>query len=555
MRLDELMNSIFERLRSRRLVSTFVLLGTLSVAIVAVSFAAHGVRGQEKQNASADATPLKVVNNPVPPNDFVRIAKEVGPAVVNINTQTLPKQSMNKGGQRPRNRAIPNPHTQNPDDGNGDDDQQQGQGQGQGNFQDFFNRFFGGQAPDQDGGDDDQVRESLGSGFIVDPKGYIITNNHVIEKADKIFVKLSTDPDNSDEGRPAHVIGVDKATDLAVIKIDTSTPLPTVKLGDSDTAEVGDWVEAIGSPFTLAQTVTAGIISAKNRTIEPGAQGQFQHFIQTDAAINPGNSGGPLLNMNGEVVGVNTAIYTQSNGYQGIGFAMPSNTVVQVYNDLISASHKVTRGSIGIRFNQGLSGAVNRVYGFKTGVLVQQVVHGGPSDKAGLKSGDIITTIDGSTVKDGDDLVNEITSRRPGSSIRLGYMRDGKPMDATVTIGDLDKVFAEAENQQADESPDNQGDAGETKLGLVVRQESDSTLAKIHTPGLVIQSVRSGSFGDLQGLEPGLVITRINKQPTGTKEQFDAVVGKLKAGDDVVFEVVDPRHPENGINYLGGTLE
>jgi serine protease Do len=546
------MKSLFERLRTRRLASTFVLLGTLSVAIVAGSFAAHGVRGQEKQNDSADATPLKVINSPVPPNEFVRIAKEVGPAVVNINTQTLPKQSMNKGRPRPHMHIQPNPQAPGDDDG-GDDDQQQGQGQG--NFQDFFNKFFGGQMPDQDGGDDNQVRESLGSGFIVDPKGYIITNNHVIEKADKIFVKLSTDPDTQDLGRPAHVIGFDKATDLAVIKIDVSSPLPTVKLGNSDTSEVGDWVEAIGSPFALSQTVTAGIISAKHRTIEPGASGQFQHFIQTDAAINPGNSGGPLLNMNGEVIGVNTAIYTQSAGYQGIGFAMPSNTVVEVYNDLISSSHKVTRGSIGIRFNQGLSGAVNRVYGFKNGVLVQQIVHGGPADKAGLKAGDIITTIDGRTIKDGDDLVNEITTRHPGSSIRLGYMRDGKQLDTTVTIGDLDHVFAEADNQQADAGPDNQGDAGETKLGLVVRQESDSTAAKLKVPGVVIQSVRSGSFADLQGLEPGLIITRINKQPTGTKDQFDAVVSKLKTGDDVVFEVIDPRRPDNGINYLGGTLE
>jgi len=410
--------------------------------------------------------------------------------------------------------------------------------------------------PDQgDGGDDNQVRESLGSGFIVDSKGYIITNNHVIEKADKIYVKLSTDPDSQDLGRPARVIGFDKATDLAVIKIDTSTPLPTVKLGNSDTSEVGDWVEAIGSPFALAQTVTAGIISAKHRTIEPGASGQFQHFIQTDAAINPGNSGGPLLNMNGEVIGVNTAIYTQSAGYQGIGFAMPSNTVVEVYNDLISATHKVTRGSIGIRFNQGLSGAVNRVYGFKAGVLVQQVVKGGPSDKAGLKGGDIITTIDGRSIKDGDDLVNEITTRRPGSSVRLGYVRDGKAMDATVTIGDLDHVFAEAESAQADASPDTQGDVGESKLGLVVRQESDSTLAKLKIPGVVIQSVRSGSFADLQGLEPGLIITRINKQVTGTKDQFDAVASKIKQGDDVVFEAIDPRHPDNGTLYLGGTLE
>jgi serine protease Do len=548
------MKSLFERLRTRRLASTFVLLGTLSVAIVAGSFVAHGVRGQEKLSSSADATPLKVVNSTIAPNEFVKIAKDVGPAVVNINTQTLPKQSMNKGRRLPMPRGHAQPVPQNPgDDDQGDD--QQGQGQGQGNFQDFFNKFFGGQMPDQDGGDDNQVRESLGSGFIVDSKGYIITNNHVIEKADKIYVKLSTDPDTQDLGRPAHVIGIDKATDLAVIKIDVSSPLPTVKLGNSDMAQVGDWVEAIGSPFALSQTVTAGIISAKHRTIEPGASGQFQHFIQTDAAINPGNSGGPLLNMDGEVIGVNTAIYTQSAGYQGIGFAMPSNTVVEVYNDLISAGHKVTRGSIGIRFNQGLSGAVNRVYGFKNGVLVQQIVHGGPADKAGLKAGDIITTIDGRQIKDGDDLVNEITSRRPGSSIRLGYSRDGKQLDTTVTIGDLDSVFAEAANQQADSGGESQGDAGETKLGLVVRQESDSTLAKLKVPGVVIQSVRSGSFADLQGLEPGLIITRINKQPTGTKDQFDAVVSKIKPGDDVVFEAIDPRHPDNGTLYLGGTLE
>ena len=547
------MKSLFERLSSRRLASVFVLLATLSAAIVAGSFAAHGVRGQETQNSSADATPLKVINTPVPPNDFVRIAHLVGPAVVNINTQTLPKQSAIRPGRNPHSRVQPKP--QNPGDDQDQDDDQQGQGQGQGNFQDFFNKFFGGQMPDQDGGDDGQVRESLGSGFIVDSKGYIITNNHVIEKADKIYVKLSTDPDTQDLGRPAHVIGFDKATDLAVIKIDTNSPLPIVKLGNSDTAQVGDWVEAIGSPFALSQTVTAGIISAKNRTIEPGASGQFQHFIQTDAAINPGNSGGPLLNMNGEVIGVNTAIYTQSAGYQGIGFAMPSNTVVDVYNDLIGSSHKVTRGSIGIRFNQGLSGAVNRVYGFKNGVLVQQIQPGGPAEKAGLKVGDIITTVDGRSIKDGDDLVNEITTRRPGSTIRLGYMRDGKPGDTTATIGDLDKVFADQANQQAEAGPDDQGDAGEAKLGMVVREVSPATAAKLHMPGVVIQSVRTGSFADLQGLAPGLVIVRINKQPTGTKPQFDAVVGKLKMGDDVVFEVVDPRHPDNGINYIGGTLQ
>jgi serine protease Do len=547
------MKALFERLRSRRLASAFVLLATLSVAIVAGSFAAHGVRGQEKQNASTDATPLKVVNSTVAPNEFVKIARQVGPAVVNINTQTLPKQADNKGRRNFHGRVQPVP--QNP--GDGDEEDQQPQGQGQGNLQDFLNRFFGGQIPGApDGGDNDGgVQQSLGSGFIVDSRGYIITNNHVVEKADKIYVKLSTDPDNQDLGRPARVIGTDKATDLAVIKIDTSTPLPTVKMGNSDTAQVGDWVEAIGSPFALSQTVTAGIISAKNRTIEPGAPGQFQHFIQTDAAINPGNSGGPLLNMNGDVIGVNTAIYTQSAGYQGIGFAMPSNTVVDIYNDLISPSHKVTRGSIGIQFREGLSGAVNRVYGFKNGVLVQEVTPSGPADKAGLKAGDIITTIDGRTIKDGDDLVNEIASRRPGSSVRLGLMRDGKPADATVTIGDRDKVFADLGDLQSEANPGDKGDVGETKLGLVVRDASAATTAKLHTSGVVVESVRTGSFADLQGLEPGLVITHINKQPTGNKDQFNSVVGKIKTGDDVVFEVIDPRHPGNGINYLGGTLE
>jgi serine protease Do len=550
--VNELMKSLFERLRSRRLASVFILLATLSAAIVAGSFAAHGVRGQEKQNDSADATPLKVANSSVPPNEFVKIAQKVGPAVVNINTQTQPKQGAAKGRRSIR------PMPQQPGDQDEEQDQQP-QSQGQGNLQDFLNRFFGGQMPglpDMEGGDDGQVRESLGSGFIVDPKGYIITNYHVIEKADKIYVKLSTDPDGtSDEGRPARVIGFDKSTDLAVIKIETSTALPTVKLGNSDLAQVGDWVEAIGSPFALSQTVTAGIISAKNRSLEKGWGGQFQHFIQTDAAINPGNSGGPLLNMNGEVIGVNTAIFTQSGGYEGLGFAMPSNTVVQVYNDLISPSHKVTRGSIGIYFDQELPSAVNRVYGFKNGVLVSKVEAGGPAEKAGLKQGDVITTIDGRPIKDGDDLVNEIASRRPGSSVRLGYLRDGKPADATATIGDRDKVFAELTGEQAEVNPDEKGDVGETKLGIVVREAPASMAAKLHTPGVVIQSVRAGSFADLKGLAPSLVITHINKQLTGTKEQYDAVVRKLKTGDDVVFEIVDPHHPDKGISYVGGTLE
>jgi serine protease Do len=547
------MKSLLERFRSRRLVSAFVILGTLSVAIVSGSFAAHGVRGQEQSNSSTDATPLKVSNSTLPSNDFTRIAKLVGPAVVNINTRIVPKEAKAQKGKSAHGRVQQ--RQQSPDDDQGDDDQ----GQAQGNFPDFLYKFFGGQAPD--GEDQGGVQQGLGSGFIVDPRGYIITNNHVIDKADKIFVKLATDPDNQDDGRPARVIGVDKETDLAVIKIETSTPLPTVKLGNSDLIQVGDWVEAIGSPFALSQSVTAGIISAKNRTIQPGASGQFQHFLQTDAAINPGNSGGPLLNMNGEVVGVNTAIYTQSGGYQGLGFAMPSNIVVQVYNNLISPSHKVVRGSIGIQFNTGLSESINRVYGFRNGVLVKEVTPGSPAEKAGLKPGDILTTIDGRNIKDGDDLVNEIAGRRPGSTARLGYLREikpgqDKPGDTTVTIGDRDKIFAELNgNQTPDKDNGDSADAGESKLGIVVHETSAATAAKIHTPGMTIQSVHTGSFADLQGLQPGLVIIRINRQSVATRAQYDAVVRKLNPGNDVVFEIVDPKHPDQGINYVGGTLQ
>jgi serine protease Do len=532
-------------LGSRRLVTVFAILAALSALVVSGSYLLHGAHGGARPGDSTGATPLKVSNSAAPPNDFVRIAKLVGPAVVNINTQTLPKQATN------RNRRFHGqPSPQNHGNDNPDDNQQ-----GTDNFQNFFNRFFGGQAPAPDDSDNNgQVQESLGSGFIVDPKGYIVTNQHVIDKADKIYVKLATDPDTVDQGRPARVIGFDKATDLAVIKIETNTPLPTVKLGNSDLVQVGDWVEAIGSPFELAQTVTAGIISAKNRTIDQGAPGQFQHFLQTDAAINPGNSGGPLLNMNGEVIGVNTAIYTESQGYQGIGFAMPSNTVVAVYNELIGPSHKVTRGSIGIQFKQGLSSSVNRVYGFKNGVIVTEVQAGGPADQAGIKPRDIITTIDGHSIKDGDDMVNEISGRLPGTPLRLGFLRDGKQVDTTVTVGDRDKIFAEVASATPDSNPFKGSGTAESRLGLTVQEIPAAIEEKLHFFGVRIQSVAPGSFADLEGLESGLVITRVNRLPVASKEQFEAVAGKLKSGDDVVFEIIDPKHPEQGIDYVGGTL-
>jgi len=557
------MKSFFERLRIGRLATTFTILATLSAGILIGSVMAHGVRGQENKIDTSDASPLRIPNPKVLSNTFSTIAKQVGPAVVNINTETLPKASSSLKRKNPHLRQQPdNPDDQQPgDDDDDQDDQggQGGQGGGQGGqnvppgFQDFFNRFFGG--PDQGSPDDGGgVRESLGSGFIVDPRGYIITNNHVVDKADKIFVKLSTDPEG-EQGRPAKVVGVDKDTDIAVIKIDAKEPLPTVKMGNSESAQVGDWVIAIGSPFDLSQTVTAGIVSAKNRTIEKGAKGQFQHFIQTDAAINPGNSGGPLLDMDGDVIGVNTAIYTQSAGYQGIGFAMPSNTVINTYNQLIGPDHKVTRGSIGITFQPDLPSAVGRVYGFKTGVLISSVQPAGPGDKAGLKAGDIIVSIDGRQIKDGDDLVNDIAVRKPGSTAKLGYLRSGKEASTTVTIGDRSKVFVATQAADNDNNPSpDQQPGSETKLGLTVEDVPAQVASKMGIHGVIIKSVKPGSFADEIGVQQGGVIISVNRQKVSSLTEFRSAISGLKSGQDVVFELIDPRAPKSGSVFRAGTL-
>jgi serine protease Do len=555
------MKSLLGRFRYNRLASTFTILATLSACILVGSMVAHQVRGQESQVNSSDATPLIVPAPRQLSTDFTRIAKEIGPAVVNINTQILPKQQQQNRRRGPHYmQPWSAPQQQQPPDG--DDDQgpqggQDGQGQGgQGGLQDFFNHFFG-QNPGMDGGDDGQERESLGSGFIVDPRGYIITNNHVVDKADRIFVRLASDPEGN-QGRPAKVVGVDKATDIAVLKIQTDIPLPVAKIGNSDGVEVGDWVLAIGEPFQLEHTVTAGIISAKNRTVEQGTEGEFQRFLQTDAAINPGNSGGPLVDMAGEVIGVNTAIYTQSAGNEGIGFAMPSDVVADVYNQLIGAEHKVIRGSIGISFQPNPSSAVSRVYGFKSGVIISAIGAGQPADKAGLKQGDIITTIDGHPVKDGDDLVAIVSVRKPGTSVEIGYLRNGQQMHTSVVIGDRDKVIAAMNAADGQEGEGNEakpnGNASPAKLGITVQDLPQGAPAGLH--GVLIESVKPGSFADEIGVGnfQGGVIVSVNRHPVHNVQEFQTVVGGLHSGDDVVLEIINPQRPSSGNELLGGTL-
>jgi serine protease Do len=543
-------HDLLERIRNHRLTATFALLATLSLGILAGSVLTRSVSGKEQTVDSSDARPLTIPSPVTLSNDFSRIAKQVGPAVVNINTVTLPKVSATRRPSRRGGQSTPN----------GDD----GSEQAPGDMQDFLNRFFGGQGGmggddgDQGGGE----RQALGSGFVVDSRGYIITNNHVVDKADKIYVKLSTDPDGETEhGRPAHVIGVDKDTDIAVIKIDAPQPLPTVKLGNSDGAQVGDWVLTIGSPFSLSETVTAGIVSAKNRSIDDPGNGpanQFQRFIQTDAAINPGNSGGPLIDMAGQVIGMNTAIYTQSMGYQGVGFAMPSNVIVDVYNMLIGPGHKVIRGSIGISFQTTPpESAVGRVYGFANGgVMVNEVKPAnGPAAKAGVKPGDIIVSIDGRPVKDGDSLVADISARKVGSSVQLGIKRSDKPLTINVGIADRAKLFADTGAQADDNAAPSESDAAEAKLGIKVDAIPASLASKLGIKGgVIVTTMHPGSFADEIGLDKGTIIVAINRQPVTDEASYRAIVAGLKPGQDVAFEVRNSAPTSAGDSYVGGTL-
>ncbi len=534
--------TFWARLTARRPAYAFTILITLAVGILIGTVVSYGVRGQESgKSSSADATPLQVPSPRQMSNTFTTIAKQLEPSVVNINTET----------------TIKNPHRRigPPGGGGGGEDDQNP-------FQDFFDRFFGGQGqggqggqrgqgPDMFGGPDIRER-SLGSGVLVDPKGYIVTNRHVVEKADRIRVKLKDDPPGVTHD--AKVIGTDQETDLAVIKIDAPRPLPTAKLGNSDSMSPGDWVLAIGSPFGLQETVTAGIVSATGRNIVPARQ--FQNFIQTDAAINPGNSGGPLVNMSGEVIGINTAILTETNAYAGVGFALPSNTVIHVYNDLIGPEHRVTRGSIGVEFNAQAIPAIARVYGVNTGVTISNVVPNGPAAKAGVQVGDTITSVDGKPVKTGDELVADIAGRKPGTKVDLGVVRNGKKVDIPVTIADRQKLFGARLGEEEEGGGPPQ--PTQSKLGVTVQditKDMQDRLGLNNTNGVVVTDVKPGSFADDTGLNRGDVILEVNKQKVNNEDDFNRIVSGLKSGQDVVF-LVRPRGAgaQGGTIFMGGTL-
>ena len=386
----------------------------------------------------------------------------------------------------------------------------------------FFNFFFG---PQQQQPKAQEYRQQgLGSGVIVSEDGLVLTNNHVVSDADSIFVRTF-----DGERHLAKVIGADPKTDIAVIKIDAKGLQP-IEMGDSDQLQVGEMVLAVGSPMSenLAYTVTEGIVSATGRSNVGLAE--YEDFIQTDAAINPGNSGGPLVNLDGELVGINTAIASQSGGSQGIGFAVPVNMATSVMNSLIKEGH-VVRGWLGVNIqplSPDLAAAMKLEHA--KGALVGDVLAGTPADKAGLQAGDVIIAVNGRAIDDSPQLRNTIASTSPGTKVTLTILRDGRRQDIDVELGELP-----AEGAQAG-SP-----ASEKQIGFAVR-DLDQDLARRYNidrglDGVVVTSIDQSSAAYNAGLREGDLIRSVNRQRVSSTSEFSAIVSKLSKGETLLLRV------------------
>jgi serine protease Do len=460
-------------------------------AALAALFLAVAILGYSLENRSEakDANPAEGRYQMVLPN-FSALAKQVQPGVVNIRTVKTTKE----GGPV---------------------------------FRHFFGSPFGNRDPNREpfseGGPGREFKQrSLGSGFIIDTEGFIVTNNHVVENADQIKVRLADEREFD-----AKIIGRDPKTDLALIRIEGAKDLSPLKMGDSEALEVGSWVLAVGSPFGLEQTVTAGIVSAKGRFI--GA-GPYDDFIQTDASINPGNSGGPLLNMNAEVIGINTAIVAQG---QGIGFAIPVNLAQNVVAQLKERG-SVTRGWMGVGI-QDLTPELAQYYGLKEqkGVLVTQVFPGDPADQAGLKVKDVITAVGGKPVASGRELSAAVASMAVGKDVPVKILRDGKEQTLSVQISER----KDPEEQAARGGQPPEGD----ELGIRAADLNPESARRFGLDeserGVAVAAVRPGSKADQGGLQQGDIVKEINRVPVQSVKELKAEYNKAKPGEPVAFLV------------------
>ncbi len=519
-------NDVSNRLRRQKFLPFAVLLFTLSFGVLIGTVVNTGAKAAKDQTFVAQgATPLTIPSPVQLQNSFSTLAKLLEPSVVNISSEYIPSgKAVTKVQPRSRRQAP-----------NQDEDQND-------SMQEFMQRFFGqgGGGSNGFGGMEQQDRRTagLGSGVVVDRNGYILTNNHVVEHSTRLKVKFTNDSTEY----PAKVIGTDALTDLAVIKIER-TGLTPAKIGNSDAVQVGDWAVAIGSPFGFQATVTAGIVSAKQRSLDGEANAPFQKFIQTDAAINPGNSGGPLLNINGEVIGINTMIASRSGGYQGIGFAMPINSAVAVYNSIIKTGH-VTRGSIGISFQDNNEAKdLIKAYGGTHGVFVREVTPDSPAEKAGIKPEDIITSVDGTVVKNGQDLIDTVSIKPVGSTVSIGLLRGSKTENLKVAVADRAKLTPGL-GLDPDASEPNNIEPTQAKFGISIQNLNDGMKQNSGFKGkggVVVQSVEPGSFAEDIGLAKGDVIESMTShnvhEAVNSVDDVKRIQGKLKAGDTVAFKI------------------
>jgi serine protease Do len=497
---------MLERVNVRKLFFFSILLLTLALGVGIGTVVTHQASADhqpvaERLKVQGEGSPLSIGQKVDPLEGFSAVAEAVRPAVVNISTKT--KMNVRRMHE---------------DMGPFGDD--------------FWRRFFGEDMPRN------FVQRSLGSGIIVDSKGFIVTNNHVVDGADSITVKLA-------DGREfdATVVGTDPAgeeggSDLAVIRIKDSKPLPFVRLGDVENLKIGEWLVAIGSPFGLEQSVTAGILSAKGRIFL--SQSVFSSFLQTDAAINPGNSGGPLVNMRGEVVGINTFIETRTGGNLGIGFAVPADVVVNVYNQIVEFG-KVSRGHMGIYMNTyPITEAMEKYFGLKdkAGVIVTDLAEKeSPARDAGIQPEDVIVAFNGKEVADADALRSLVANTSPGSTIPVKVVRKGKEMTFQVKLGERPSFAARSTSGPLD--LDEEAQNPKPEIGLTVEDipaRIASQLDLKEGDGVLVSEVKSGSLAEDAHLAVNDIIVMVDGQKVGSAQAFVDKIRGLKSGDSVVIK-------------------